>query len=142
MPASSALLSNPSNTPLLSVADLALELGVAENDVRTWLSDFNWERRYDARGQLCFSTQDADLLALIKSLNAVENSCTVLQTRLGGDSGESAASDDERAEESGEAEDEEAVSDLEQVASLKAELRELHGNPPEPIPFWQFWKRW
>jgi DNA-binding transcriptional MerR regulator len=142
MPSSTTLSATSSAIPLLSVTDMALELGVPENAVRAWLSDFHWERRYDAQGQLCFSAHDADLFALIKSLDAVENSCAALQTRLGSESDGPPCSEEEQASEQTDDDDDKEASDLEQVASLKAELRELHGNPAEPIPFWQFWKRW
>jgi DNA-binding transcriptional MerR regulator len=131
------------DSPLLSVSDLSAELGVSEQTVRAWLSDFNWERRFDGQGQLCFSTQDADLLALIKSLELIEDSCTAIETRLGHEAPEPPQEDEW---ETPPAEDElnhdDEASDLAQVESLKAELRELHGNRPEAAPRWQFWKRW
>lgn len=131
------------NASLLTVSDLARRFSVPEQTVRGWLSDFNWERRYDAQGQLCFSSQDAELLGLIQSLETVENSCTSLATLLSTDAPEP-ESDAEATDAplNDDTEDDESASDLAQVETLKAELRDLHGNRPDPVPFWQFWRRW
>lgn len=132
-----------SQPALLSVSDIAQQLAVPEHTVRNWLSDFNWERRFDARGQLCFSSQDVELLALIRSLESVESSCVSLETMFSADAQNPTPDEEELAEALGEEiENEEVASDLEQVERLKAELRDLHSNRTETAPLWQFWKHW
>lgn len=131
---------NESST-LLSLEAVAEHLDVPESTVREWLATFNWERRYDGAGHLYLTQRDIEFLGVIKSLKEVDRSCESIVRII---STESLSLDVVPAEfpaESPEVEDPSpVVVGLEQIATLKAELKELHARPARRS-FWQFWKR-
>lgn len=124
-------------------------LGVSESTLREWLSTFNCERHFDAQGSEKLSPKGVDFLRMVKSLRDVDRSCESIVRLLGASSAEPPAD----AEDSQAVEDPEyfldeldlledlpsAASDLEQVESLKAELKDLHAAPATRKPFWKFW---
>ena len=127
-------------SPLFSLPEAALRLEVEEATIREWLSTFNWERHYDGQGNMYLSLKDVDFLRVIKSLKDVDRSCDSIVRIIGGD--------DTLAIDVVETVPSDAIADepvpdtmrdnLDQIATLKAELKELHAKPAKK-PFWKFW---
>lgn len=106
--------------------DVAAQLlGVTESRVREWLSTFHWERHFDGSGHLRLSPRDLTFLRLVQSLRAVDRSCDSITRLLAPHVAD-------------EARELPPASELSQIASLKAALRELQPAPVAP-PFWKFW---
>lgn len=141
--------------PVMTIEVVAERLEVEPVQVRQWLSLFNWERRYDAAGHLWLSARDAEFLQLIKSLRDVDRSCASIARLIGigSDVGplrlqveaeepgpEEHAPDEDAPEEVEEEPGDAGSSDLAQIETLKAELRDLHARPAKR-PFWKFWER-
>lgn len=152
---------------LFSLPDTAARLDVPETTVREWLTTFNWERRYDGEGHLYLTRRDLEFLRVIKSLKDVDRSCESIVRILEQDEEPAAllkeaseapgsAAEGLRAESSEapviEAEppvevtlvveaapEPDVETGLEQIETLKAELRELHAQAPQKKPFWKFW---
>lgn len=125
---------------LFSLPEAALRLEVEETTIREWLSTFNWQRHYDGQGTVYLSVKDLEFLRVIKSLKDVDRSCDSIVRIIGGDDMVGAiaepvdAVDDEE-----ETEIADPVRDnLDQLETLKAELKELHAKPSKK-PFWKFW---
>lgn len=154
MPISPDFAATPTDAepPSLTIDVVAARLEVEPSQVRYWLTLFNWERRYDATGHLWLSARDAEFLRLVKSLRDVDRSCESIARLIGSDPEvgplrlRAEADADEAAEPAAEpdaAEDEPVDggdSDIAQVETLKAELRDLHARPARK-PFWKFWDR-
>lgn len=150
MPISPDFATSPADAepPAVTIDVVAERLDVAPAQVRHWLTLFNWERRYDATGHLWLTARDAEFLRLVKSLRDVDRSCESIARLLGADPEVGPLR--LRAEEADldppgpDAADDEPVdggdSDIAQVETLKAELRDLHAKPAKR-PFWKFWER-
>lgn len=134
------------STPLYSLAEAAERLDVSEATVREWLTSFNWERHYDGEGVLYLSSRDVDFLQVVKSLKDVDRSCESIVRVISekGELVEAPAADEPPLEaEAVVPEAEPAVprpDNSEQLATLKAELLELHAQPVKKKPFWKFWQ--
>ena len=115
---------------LFNLEEVAQRLDVPELQVRAWLGQFHWERRYDGSGQLLLADRDLEFLRLIKSLKDVDRSCESI-CRLIDQEPVAAEPPPEPAKP--------APDGREQVETLKAVLRDLH--PRAPRPFWRFWQR-
>ena len=154
MPISPEFAAPPADAdpPALTLDAVAARLEVAPAQVRQWLTLFHGERRYDATGHLWLSARDAEFLRLVKSLRDVDRSCASIARLLGADPevgplrlvAEAEADADLPPGEPDDAPEAEAAdagdSDIAQIETLKAELRDLHARPAKK-PFWKFWDR-
>jgi DNA-binding transcriptional MerR regulator len=128
------------SAPTFSLHEAALRLDVEEATIREWLSTFNWERHYDGQGAMYLTLKDVEFLRVIKSLKDVDRSCDSIVRIIGG---EDVLSLDVTPAEPADMVEEAPRQDplkanLEQVETLKAELKELHAKPAKK-PFWKFW---
>lgn len=125
------------SAPNFSLHEAALRLDVEEATIREWLSAFNWERHYNGQGAMYLTLKDVEFLRVIKSLKEVDRSCDSIVRIIGGE--------DLLSLDVVPATDEEVPApdplkaNLEQVETLKAELKELHAKPAKKKPFWKFW---
>jgi DNA-binding transcriptional MerR regulator len=127
------------SSPLFSLSEAALRLEVEEAIIREWLSTFNWERHYDGQGTMYLSLKDVEFLRVIKSLKDVDRSCDSIVRIIAGDAAlavDVVPADLVEIEE--EPQPDPLQASLEQVETLKAELKELHAKPAKK-PFWKFW---
>ncbi|HEY9720771.1 MAG TPA: MerR family transcriptional regulator [Oscillatoriaceae cyanobacterium] len=118
---------------LLSLEAVAEGLDLPESTIREWLASFNWERRYDGAGHLYLSPRDIGFLRVIKALKELDRSCDSIVRVISTEDLdlEVVAADPEAALSVAEA-------SLQQVETLKAELKALHARPAKK-PFWKFW---
>lgn len=134
------------SSPRFTLAEAALRLDLPESTIREWLSTFNWERHYDGAGHLYLAPRDLEFLRVIKSLKEVDRSCESIVRVIHADAPlEVQVEEGEQPELVEEAEEPEAIAEpepveqnLEQIETLKAELKELHAKPAKK-PFWKFW---
>jgi DNA-binding transcriptional MerR regulator len=122
-------------TGTYSLEDVAKRLDVPEATVREWLASFRWERRYDGAGLLLLEDRDLEFLRVIKSLKDVDRSCESI-VRLIADEPEGAP---DLQETTMEPLAPASTNNIDQMETLKAELKELHAKPLRP--FWKFWLR-
>lgn len=129
-------------SPSFSLPEAAMRLDVPEGTIREWLQTFNWERHYDGEGHLYLTNKDLDFLRVIKSLKDVDRSCEsivrIITTDTPLEVEVEAGPPPEPVEEEAVAEPEPVERNLEQIQTLKAELKELHAKPTRK-PFWKFW---
>jgi DNA-binding transcriptional MerR regulator len=123
-----------------SLQEAAVRLNVSEATLREWLTNFNWERTFDGKGNLCLSERDIEFLRVIQSLKDVDRSCESIVRIIDGKAESTEAFNDEAAPA---LLSEEPVPMLprsghEEIESLKAELKALHA-PVNKKPFWKFW---
>lgn len=144
------MMTGPTQEPAASytVEAVAKSLDVTEATLREWLATFNWERHYDGGGHLLLAPRDVEFLRVIKSLKDVDRSCESIVRIISDEPLElEPEAPAEAAVEAPAAEPEEEAAEapdpvetnLAQIATLKAELKELHAHPTKKKPFWKFW---
>ena len=111
--------------------EAALRLGVPEQQVRTWLSQFRWERHFDGSGHLLLGEKDMEFLRLLRSLKDVDVTCDSITRLIEGEPQPAVAEAPQPAVAAG------PSTGREQVETLKEALRDLH----QSRPFWRFWQR-
>lgn len=125
------------DSPTFSLSEAALRLEVDEVTLREWLSNFNWQRHYDGQGTMYLTVKDVEFLRVIKSLKDVDRSCDSIVRIIGGE--DTLEFDTLVAEAVVEQPAPDTMRDnMDQIATLKAELLELHAKPAKK-PFWKIW---
>lgn len=126
--------------PLVNLDEAAERLEVPEASIREWLATFNWERRFDGDGHLLLTERDLAFLRVIKSLKQVDRSCESIVRIINEEDPLDVEIKLVAEPIAAEPEPSATESNLAQIATLKAELKELHAKPAKK-PFWKFWGR-